>query len=104
MKHVVKHHLSDELAEKATKRAWESYKERFAEYSPQATWQGHRHADVQFTVKGVKLKGTFDLEPGGIALDLEVPLLLRPFKAKAIDAIEREIQKWIAKAEAGELE
>ena len=92
------------LALQATKMAWESYKERFSEYQPKATWQGRRHADVQFKVKGVTLRGSFDLEPGGIALDLEVPLVFRPFKKKAIGAIEREIQKWIEKAEKGELD
>ncbi|MDH5490830.1 MAG: polyhydroxyalkanoic acid system family protein [Myxococcales bacterium] len=102
MKHVVEHDLDPATAKRATEKAWESYQQRFAKYSPRADWRSETHADVSFSVKGVSLKGTIDLEPGGVALDLDVPFLFRPFRGKAIGVIEREILLWIAKAKAGE--
>lgn len=104
MKHVVKHDLSPELAKKAAEKAIESYSARFAKYDPKASWAGDKHADIQFTVKGITLKGAIDLEPGGIAMDLDVPFVLRVFKKQAIGVIEREIQDWVGKAKAGQLE
>lgn|SRR5690625_3222825 len=103
MRHVVKHGLSQELAKKATLKAWEAYQTRFAEYSPKATWESEERANVSFRVKGVTLNGALDLEPGGIGLELEVPFLFRPFRKIAISKIEEEIRKWVAKAEKGEL-
>jgi len=103
MKHIVKHTLDQPTAKKAAKAAWASYSERFAQYHPTADWTSENHADVSFKVKGVSLRGTLDLEPQGIGLELKVPFLFRPFQKKAIEVIEREIRKWVEKAEAGEL-
>lgn len=103
MKHVVPHHLGQDKARKAADAALASYKERFAKYEPSATWQNERHADIMFRVKGVTLKGGLDINPDNIEMEIEVPLLFRPFKNKALDLIEREVTKWIAKAEAGEI-
>lgn len=103
MRHVVKHGLGKELAKKATLKAWESYQTRFAEYSPEATWVTDDRADVSFRVKGVTLRGSLDVEPEGIGMELEVPFLFRPFKKLAISKIEAEIRNWVGKAERGEL-
>lgn len=103
MKHAVPHDLSPELARKATEKALESYQERFPDYAPKAVWTTPTHVDVTFSAKGVKLKGTIDLEPRQILMDLEVPFLLRPFKSQALDLIESQIRKWSEKAKRGEL-
>lgn len=103
MKHHVPHHLDHAMAKKATEKAIESYSKRFEQYDPRATWENDRSVKVRFTVKGMTLEGQIELEPRQIALDLEVPFILRVFKKQAIDVIEREIRTWIAKAERGEL-
>lgn len=103
MQHVVAHDLSPELAKKALEKALESYKERFADYSPKDTWTTPTHVDITFSAKGIKLKGAIDLEPKRILMDLEVPFLLRPFKSQALDLIESQIRKWSEKAKNGEL-
>lgn len=103
MKHVVKHDLDQPTARKAADKAWEAYSERYSKYHPKATWTSDTHADIQFTVKGMTLDGSLDLEPGGIALELDVPFVFRVFKKQAIGVIEKEIQHWIDKAKAGEL-
>ena len=38
-----------------------------------------------------------------VTLDLDVPFLLKPFKSKALEVIEREIKVWVAKAKRGEI-
>jgi hypothetical protein len=99
MKHQVAHELDIPTAKKVTEKAMESYAERFAQYNPTATWTNETHADIQFSVKGFDLKGSIDLQPKAILLDLDVPLALRLFKKKAIDVIEQEIQPWLDKAD-----
>jgi len=103
MKHAVTHDLDHETARRVTEHAFSSYKDRFTEYKPTMQWVSDRRADVGFTVKGMSLKGAFELSPGEIGLELDVPLLLRPFKGVAIKVIEDEIRKWVGKAKAGEL-
>ncbi len=102
-KHVVKHDLGPELAKKATLEAWKSYSARFAKYEPKSEWVTDSKANVQFTVKGVTLKGTLELVPHAIEMELEVPFLFRPFRKLALEVVEEEIRKWIDKAKAGEL-
>jgi hypothetical protein len=36
-------------------------------------------------------------------MELEIPLLLRPFQGAAVKVIEQEVCSWIEKANAGEI-
>ncbi len=103
MKHSVSHDLGKDLAKKATVAAFQAYKERFAKYNPTATWTADDHADISFNAKGMALKGSIDVRPSSIDIDMDVPLLLRPFKRVAEEVVEREIRKWVEKAKQGEL-
>lgn len=103
MKHSVPHQLGKAKAIEVCKKAFESYKARFAKYDPTATWVTEDRADIGFTAKGINLKGGLEVFDNRIEMDLEVPFLLRPFKGKALGIIEEEIQTWIGKAEKGEL-
>ena len=102
MEHRVKHDLGKDLAKKATVAALAAYSQRFSEYQPKSTWTGEYTAKVNFNVKGMSLDGKFEVADREITMDLDVPFLLRPFKAKALDVIEREITEWCARAKAGE--
>lgn len=104
MKHVMPHDLSPELAKLAAERAFASYREKYANYNPVLTWISDERAKASFSAKGVTLNGTVELLPKSIAFDLDVPFLLRPFKKKAMDIMDRELNHWIAKAKAGELD
>lgn len=104
MKHSIKHHLSTDMAKKATSKAFEAYAERFSKYNPTATWKSEHAADVGFEAKGVKLGGAIALREGAVDIEMDVPFLFRPFQSKAVDIIEAEIRKWITKAENGELD
>src|SRR3982750_344939 len=98
MKHSVPHDLGRDRAKKAAEAAFASYAARFANYSPTAKWTSPDRADISFTAKGITLKGVLEVLPSSIDMDLDVPFLLRPFKEKALGAIDREISLWIDKA------
>ena len=101
MKHIIEHQLGVEKARTVLESALTSYKEKFAKYNPSASWTSPTRAKIGFSIKGVGIDGTLDVLERQIELDLDVPFLLRPFRGKAIEVIEREVKKWIAKAEAG---
>ena len=103
MQHVVEHELELALARRAAEKAYESYSKEYAEYSPTADWTSETHCDVTFTVKKVTLKGAMDLEPGRVVMDLDVPLLFRPFKKLALGYVLKEVRTWLDKAKNGEL-
>lgn len=103
MDHRVRHDLGRELAKKAAVAAFAAYAKRYAEYDPKTTWTSDWAAKVSFNVKGVSLDGKLEVLEHDITMDLDVPFLLRPFKSKALDVIEREIAAWVEKAKKGEL-
>ncbi len=103
MKHQVPHDLGQEKAKQVTSLAFESYAKRYAEYQPTVTWTGPAEAKIAFKVKGMSLSGVVEVSASSIALDLEVPFLLKPFKGTALAVIEEEIRSWINKAKAGQI-
>lgn len=103
MKHSVPHDLPPDLAKKAADAALESYRQRFADYDPQITWANDRSAHVEFRAKGMSMRGVFEILDDAITMDMDVPLLLRPFKAKAIEVVEQQIRDWVNKAKDGQL-
>lgn len=104
MKQSIPHHLSLDTVRSATKKALDVYQEKFSEYEAKAVWPSENHADVSFVALGKKLEGTIDLNDKTIDLELDVPFLMKPFQGKAMDIIQKEITKWLGKAERGELE
>ncbi len=104
MKHRISHDLDLETARKATRKALESYQERFAKYEPHAVWKDDDNASVSFRAKGLKLVGDFRITASAIEIDLAVPFLLKPFGKLAIDVVEREVAKWVAEARKGNLD
>jgi hypothetical protein len=103
MKHSVPHSLGKENAKKAALAALAAYAERYAQYKPTATWTTDDRADVSFTAKGITLHGVLEVRESTIDMDLDIPFLLRPFKDKALGAVEREIARWVDKTKRGEL-
>jgi hypothetical protein len=103
MKHSLPHSLGLETARKVVRSAFETYSQRFSEFAPRTTWSGDDMATVSFSAKGMSIQGTVLVRATSIDVDLEVPFLLRPFQGKAVEVLERELQKWIHKASSGEL-
>lgn len=103
MVHRIRHGLSLDLARDATRRALESYRERFRDYSPEGEWVDPDHAHVSFQALGRKLEGNVRVDPENVELELDVPLLFRPFQHKAIEVIEDEVRAWIERAKHSQL-
>jgi len=103
MKHTVAHDLGREQAKRVAEAAWNSYSARFANYAPSCRWESENRANIGFNVKGVKLEGALEVNEKDIAIDLDVPFLLRPFKGQALKVIEDEIRVWIGKSKAGQI-
>ena len=103
MKHSVPHDLGRDTAKKVAEAALGSYQKRFSEYKPRVDWVTQDRANLSFSVKGLTLQGGIEVSERDIAMELDVPLLLRPFKKTAINVIEGQIREWIGKAKAGKL-
>jgi hypothetical protein len=102
MDHTVPHDVGRELAKKATVAAMASYATKYGDYSPRTTWTGEYTATVAVHVKGITLDGKIEVREREIAMNLAVPFLFRPFKSRALQIIDREINAWMARAKAGE--
>jgi hypothetical protein len=102
-KHSVPHNLRQEKARQVADAAFANYKERLAQYNPEAKWVSDTKADISFGVRGISLHGSIELKPASIDMELEVPLLLRPFQGIALKVIEQEVAGWVEKANAGEI-
>ena len=103
MKHVIQHDLDEATARKVIDKAFAAYQARFPSYDPTLTWVTAKRAELGMKAMGASIGGEMTIEQGAIAVDLNVPLLLRPFKAKALEVIEREVAIWVEKAKSGQL-
>lgn len=104
MKHCIKHDLSPELARKAVAKAAERYTEKWEKYDAKVNWVNEDKADITFHVKGMNVAAHLELIPGQATIEMDVPFVLRPFRKKALSVVEEVIQKWIGKAQRGELD
>lgn len=102
-KHTIQHSLSPELVKKVTEKAFETYSQKFASYSPTSSWPTPTRNDISFTALGKTLKGSINLRPSEVELELDVPMILRPFQKKAMAIIDEEIREWIERAKKGEI-
>ena len=103
MKHQVPHDLDAATARRVVDHAFEAYKVRFPDYRPSIRWPTPAKALISFSARGLSMEGSIELAERAVSIELDVPLLLRPLRGKAIDTIEREIRKWIEKAKTGQV-
>lgn len=95
VEHIISHSLSmSDLIENA-KKAIAEYTTKYAQYEPQFVWEGEQKISIKFSTKGITIQGVVFLNPQELKLELEVPFLLRMFKNKAIELIDKEAQKWL---------
>jgi hypothetical protein len=98
--HEIRHGLTLEQATRAAHLALDEYLSRFAERGLSGQWSTDTRAELAFATAGVHLNAVVDVTPDVLRVEAQVPLMLRPFKAKAIAAVDREAQKWIDKVKA----
>jgi hypothetical protein len=101
MQHTIEHDLGENRAKQVALAAWESYRKRFDKYRPSLEWKDDTVAQIAFSAKGIRVEVTIRINPKTIVVEPLVPLLLRPFKKRAISVVEREVADWIAKAKQG---
>lgn len=104
MKYVAKHGMSDlDRVKTVIDKAYEAYQEKLASYEPNLTWRTDREATVDFTVMKKKIDANFTITEEEIRVDGNIPFIFRPFQGKIEAVVGAEIEKWIAKAKAGEI-
>ncbi len=87
-----------ETVHRAAAIALASYQERFPGYQPVVVWTGPEHGEISFHIKGMTIHAIVDLRPRAIQVSMEVPLIFRMFRERAIWRVEAEIKKWLLKA------
>lgn len=107
MKHSFPHDLSVPTAKAVADAACASYQEKLPKNSIKLVWQQSTDkvakAEVSFSVGGTNIKGTLEVQPKLIVMDLNTPFLFRQFEPEAINVVKGEIDAWIAKAKTGEI-
>jgi hypothetical protein len=103
MKHVIRHGVSQTQAKQAIETAINVYTRKFPDYHPRTRWKSETKAEVSFKVKGMTLITNIEIKPETIESDMNVPFLFLPFKSRALKVIDSEVQKWLARAKAGEI-
>ncbi len=103
MKHVIRHGVSQAQAKQAIATAMDVYSRKFPEYHPRTSWKSDTKAEVSFKVKGMTLTTVIEIKPHTIESDMDVPFLFLPFKSRAMKVIDSEVEKWLARAKAGEI-
>ncbi len=104
MRHEIPHDLELPTAKLAARKAVESYAIEFDKYGFKSVWTTDTNVEISFSIKGMRLGGTFSVHPDKLLLELDVPLLFRVFIGRAVTVIDKEGKKWLAKAKRGELD
>lgn len=100
MKKSFPHQLSPKQAREVARQAFAAYLEKLVDYHPRFDWRDDDNGDLTFQVLGKQVQGFISLLPGEILVEMKVPLLLKPFRKKALEVIGREINKWVKLAQA----
>ena len=104
MKYSVQHGLSDVSQVRAVvDKAYESYKERLANHDPKLTWNGEQRAKIEFSVLGKSISTDVQIDDEELNIEGDLPWAFKFFEKKILDVVGGEVDKWLAKARAGEL-
>lgn len=95
MQHHIPHALSLPLARLVTRKALDSYVQRYPEFKPTGKWVSADHAEFNLSALGAKVNGTIRVTTRSVDFDLDFPLVLEPFKKKVIGMVNEEVVLWI---------
>ena len=105
MEYVAKHGLSDlDRVRSVIDHAYDAYRKRLADYHPSMKWVDERHATVSFRALGKTIEAKFAVTDEEVRVNGDIPFVFRPFQGKIERVIGQEVEKWLAKARAGEIE
>lgn len=104
MEYKVKHGLPDRSRVRTVvERAYEAYKQRLAKNDPTLTWIDDSAAKIGFTVMGKSLVTDVTIDDSDLRITGKIPFFFKPFERKILDVVGGEVDKWLAKARAGEI-
>jgi hypothetical protein len=104
MKYVAKHGLNDRTrARTVVEKAYDAYKVKLADHNPTLKWRGDCEADLGFSVMGKTIAVQISVSDEEVRVEGDMPWMFRPFQGKIEKVLGSEIEKWIAKAKAGEI-
>lgn len=95
VRHSVKHTLEPDALHQLIERAFAYYESRHPKYEPTLSWLEPNKAELRFNARGLKLGARLEIQPGEAIVEMDVPLLLRPFQGAARQVIDREITRWL---------
>ena len=98
--HELEHGLTQGQAKQAAQLALEHYLERYGSRGLSARWVSDLRAEIEVSVKGASVRASVDVLPAVLRIEVEVPLLLRPFKAVTVAKVESEARRWIAQVQS----
>lgn len=98
MKHSFSHDLDVETVRGLADKAFASYSETYAAYSPRIEWFDDHRARLGFSVKGMKVSGEFTIGERTLTVSIDVPFVFRLFRKKAVSIVEAELNAWIQRA------
>jgi hypothetical protein len=95
LRHSIPHSLSDDEARQMLDAAFAHYHARHPGYHPSLSWLNPRQATLGLRIGGYELSGRLSLRPGEVGIEMDVPLLLRPFQGTVKQRINREAARWL---------
>lgn len=103
MRHDIQHDLPLDVALTVARKAVSSYEQRFAAYEFGHSWRGDSKVALSFQVAGKRLAGSLEVHRDRLTFELKVPLLLRVFRNRALEILEKEARLWIERGRMGQL-
>jgi len=77
------------------------YQDTLGKHAPHVHWRDEWTAEVSFRAAGRTFDGSVHVGPEALDLEMDVPLIARPFQRRALALIEREVAKWVGKMKGG---
>ena len=104
MEYSIKHRMTDlDRVKAVVDKAYRTYVERLADYSPSLRWTDDRSATVSFTVMNTTLDATVTITDDELRVHGDVPFFFRPFEGQITKVLGEEIEKWLARTRTGDL-
>lgn len=97
--HSVAHALGQPRAREVLEQAFGHYQARHPHARLARTWLSDSDGQIEMFIGGFHLRATVRVSDRDVAVDLDVPLLARPFVPKIRDRLDREIGDWLRKAD-----
>lgn len=95
VRHSIPHAIGAEQAKQLIERAFAHYRDRYPKYEPTLNWTEAHRGEIVVSIRGYKLTGRIELAPAATVIEMDVPMLLRPFQGTALKTIDREANRWL---------